>query len=271
MLWVNARVLLLGCGLGVALAMDFTAQAVAHFVWIETDSTARPGIEQSIRVYFGEYQESLREEAGGRLDTIDGVTLRIVDPKRVQTEIMLTKKGNHFEGTLPSCTPGRYAVMAEQREAAVQDLTKYDIGIVKPMFHARTQFMCFEEGRVGEREPDTAAHQDLDVIPLSKGLNLAKGTLTYGPGGEIVVKVVFQGAPFASKHLLVHAPIGWDKELHTDSQGIASFTPPWPGRYVFEAEHQEKTPGQFKGKSFEAIRHRGTLALEVVPEKTREK
>ena len=258
-------------GIAIGLVLGFASQAVAHFMWIETDATARPGSEQSIRVYFGEYQEFLREEAGGRLDTIDGVTLRIVDPKRAQTDLVLTKKDNHFEGRLPSCMPGRYAVMAEQREARVQDLTKHNIGIVKPMFHARAQFLCFEAGRVGEREADTTEHQELDVIPLSKGLNLSKGTLSYGPGGEIVVKVLFKGAPFAAKHLLVHAPIGWDKELHTDSQGIASFTPLWPGRYVFEAEHQEKTPGVFKEKPFEAIRHRGTLALEVLPEKAMEK
>jgi uncharacterized GH25 family protein len=258
-------------GAGIVLTLAFATHAVAHFMWIETEATARPGSEQPIRVYFGEYQEFLREEAGGRLDTIDGVTLRIVDPKRAATDVMLTKKGNYFEGMVPSCMPGRYAVVAEQSEAVVQDLTKYDMGIVKPKFHARTHFLCFEEGRVGEREPDVAAHQDLDVIPLSKGLNLAKGTLSYSPGGEIVVKVLFKGQPFASKHLLVHAPIGWDKELHTDAQGIASFTPLWPGRYVFEAEHQEKTPGEFKGKPFEAVRHRGTLALQVVPDKAAEK
>lgn len=271
MVSINPRKGLSCCSMVAALALGFASQAAAHFMWIETDATAQPGHAQPIRVYFGEYQEFLREEGGGRLDTIDGVTLRIVDPKRAQTDVMLTKKGNHFEGTLPSCIPGRYAVMAEQREAHVQDLTKYDMGIVKPMFHARGQFLCFEEGRVGEREPDAAVHQDLDVIPLTKGLNLAKGTLTYGPGGEIVVKVLFKGAPFASKHLLVHAPIGWDKELHTDAHGIASFTPPWTGRYVFEAEHQEKTPGEFKGKPFEAVRHRGTLALDVMPEKATEK
>ncbi|MBA2251689.1 MAG: DUF4198 domain-containing protein [Nitrospirales bacterium] len=267
---VNARMVLSCAGLGIAFALGFAAQASAHFMWIETDATAHPERAQSIRLYFGEYQEFLREEAGGRLDTLDGVTLRIVDSKRVVTHVALTKKGNYFEGTLPSCMPGRYIVLAEQHEAAVQDLTKHDMGIVKPMFHGRAQFLCFEEGRVGEREPDVAVQQDFDVIPLSKGLNLAEGTLGYWPGGEIVVKVLFKGVPFAAKALLVHSPIGWDKELHTDSHGIASFTPLWPGRYVFEAEHQEKTPGEFKGKPFKAVRHRGTLGLQVMPKKATE-
>lgn len=262
---------LFGISIGVTLVAALASPVSAHFVWVETDAKASPGSEQSIKVYFGEYHEFLREEAGGKLDTIDGVTLRIVDPKRAVTDISVTKKGNHFEGTLPSCIPGRYAVIAEQHEAGVQDLTKHDLGIVKPVFHARTQFVCFEDGRVSERDGESAPPLDLDVIPLSKGLNLAKGTINYWPGGEIVAKVVFKGKPLASTQLFVHSPIGWDKELHTDSQGVVSFTPLWPGRYVLEVVHVEKTPGEFKGKPFEAFRHRATLSLQVITEKTVEK
>jgi uncharacterized GH25 family protein len=104
----------------------------------------------------------------------------------------------------------------------------------------------------------------LEVIPLSHGTNLSYGAFSHKVSSEIVFKVMFKGAPVASRAVLVHAPIGWDKELHTDSQGVASFTPLWPGFYVVEVEYQEKTPGEYKGKSFEAIRHRGTLTVDVL-------
>jgi hypothetical protein len=45
---------------------------------------------------------------------------------------------------------------------------------------------------------------------------------------------------------------------------VASFTPLWPGFYVVEVEYQEKTPGEYKGKAFEALRHRGTLTVDVL-------
>lgn len=243
----------------------------AHFVWVETDRLASPGEDHPISVYFGEYQEFLREEAGGRLDTIDGVTLHVIDPKRVHHDIPLTKKGNHFAGHLPSCIPGRYAVTAHQQDAAVQDLTKHDMGIVKPLYYARTEFVCYVDGRVGERQPEPVPALDLEVLPLSRGLDLSRRSVSSRVGSEIVLKVVFKGAPVVSRPVLVHSPIGWDKELHTDSQGVASFHPAWPGFYVVEVEYQEKTPGQFKGKPFEALRHRATLAVQVIGDDPKEK
>ncbi len=243
----------------------------AHFMWIETDGRADPGADHPISVYFGEYQEFLREEAGGRLDTLDGVTLQVIDPKRVQHDIPLTKQGNRFAGRFPACIPGRYAVTARQQDAAVQDLTKHDMGIVKPLYYARTEFVCYADGRVGERQPQPVPAADLEVLPLSRGMDLSHQTVSPRVGSEVVLNVLFKGAPVASRQVLVHSPIGWDKELHTDTQGVASFHPAWPGFYVVEVEYQEKTPGQFKGKPFEAARHRATFTVRVTGDDPREK
>ena len=243
----------------------------AHFVWVEADATAPSETGQPLKVYFGEYSEFLREERGGRLDSIDGVTLRIQDPKRGKTDVTLNKQVNHFYGALTSCLPGRNAVVAEQVKAPVQDLRKHDLGIVKPMFYARTYFVCMEEGRVNEHERDHSTPLDLDMIPLTNGMNLATGRVTHVPGGEIVVKAFFKGQLLPGTQVLVHAPIGWDKELKTDAEGIVAFTPLWPGRYVLELIHVEKTPGEFQGKPYEALRHRSTLAIQVRAERSGEK
>jgi hypothetical protein len=248
----------------IAVVLSIAQPSSAHFMWVESNGPASPGEEHAIAVYFGEYQESLREEAGGRLDSLDGVTLDVIDPKRARHEIKLTKKDNHFIGQLPSCLPGRYGVTARQAEAPVQDLTKHDIGIVKPMFYARTEFVCYAEGRVGERQPEPSPTMDLEAILLSHGTDLPHGAVSHKVRSEIVFRVIFKGNPLASRAVLVHSPIGWDKELHTDSQGMASFTPLWPGVYVVEVEYQEKTSGEYKGKSFEAMRHRGTLTVDVL-------
>lgn len=249
--------------LAVAGVFAIWAPAQAHFMWIETGGSAVPGKEYPLAVYFGEYAEFLREESGGRLDTLDGVVLRVVDPRLKQIDIPLTKEQNRFSGVLSSCLPGRYAVMAYQRQAAVQDLTKHDMGIVKPMFYARSEFLCYADGRVGERQPSPQPELDLEVLPLSHGLDLAHKVLESRVGGEVVVQVLYKGQPLPFRQVLVHAPIGWDKELHTDAQGIAAFSPAWAGRYVVEVEYQDKTPGQYNERAYEAVRHRGTLAVQV--------
>ncbi|GMV50558.1 MAG: hypothetical protein NBKEAIPA_02513 [Nitrospirae bacterium] len=243
--------------------------AGAHFVWVETEATASADAGLPLKIYFGEYAELLREERGGRLDQIDGVTLRVQHAKQGRTDVSLTKQINHFAGSLSACTPGPNAVLAEQAQVPVQDLRKYDIGVVKPMFYARTSFLCVEEGRINEHERGPVAPMDLDLIPLTKGLSLATGRMTHAPGGEIVVKAVFKGKPLPNTQVLVHAPNGWDKELKSDAEGILAFTPLWPGRYVLEVVQVEPTPGEFQGKPYEAVRHRSTLSLQVKAERSR--
>jgi hypothetical protein len=103
----------------------------------------------------------------------------------------------------------------------------------------------------------------LDIIPITKSINLVMGELVPRPGSEVVVQVSFKKQPLPSTALLVHSPLGWDKEVRTDSQGIASFTPLWPGHYVLELVHVEKAPGEFKGKQYNAVRHRATTTIAV--------
>ena len=59
----------------------------------------------------------------------------------------LTKQVNHFVGSSPPVSRGGMRWSPEQTKAPVQDLRKHDLGIVKPMFYARTYFVCLEEPR----------------------------------------------------------------------------------------------------------------------------
>ena len=81
-----------------------------------------------------------------------------------------------------------------------------------------------DDGRVSEHEWDQSTPLDLDMIPLPKGLNLAIGRVRHVQGGEVVVKAFFKGQLLPDTQVLVHPPIGWDKELKTDAEGIVTFT-----------------------------------------------
>jgi uncharacterized GH25 family protein len=256
-------------GLALFITGAYWAQdAMAHFIWIEAPSEMSRDREPFVSLYFGEYQESIREEAGARLDKMDGAKAWVIDPKGNRLSLSLEKRGNRFVAVPKSpCPPGLYQVVAEHTEIEVQDLTKQDLGIVKPFYHARAQFLCADDRGIGEREKETDQTASLDILPLNKGINLAKGEITTGLGTEVAVKAIYQGHPLPSKSFMVHSPLGWSKEIKTDSQGIASFLPLWPGRYVFELLHLEKTPGEFKGKSYHAVRYRASLTLDVSGER----
>jgi hypothetical protein len=61
----------------------------------------------------------------------------------------------------------------------------------------------------------------------------------------------------------IHAPNTWSKELKTDESGVIRFKTPWPGQYVAEVIHLEKSPGEFGSAPYEAIRHRATFTWNV--------
>lgn len=238
--------------------------AQAHFIWIETDPKGEPGKNQKVEIYFGEPHEFLREEAGGRLDQHDRIEAWAAAAKGEKTKVGLKKGVNLFSGVITPQKVGRYNLTAKSLGHEVQDLTGFGQGISRPLFFARGQFLSFERGRVSEREEEIKEYLDLDIIPVTKSLDPLIGTIVPKVGNELVVRVVFKGKPLARQRVNAFGPNGWIKELpSTDSWGVTSFVPLWPGRYVLQISQDEKAPGEFKGKSYETLNYRATLSLLV--------
>lgn len=249
-------------GLLIALLRPLAVEA--HFIWIETDPKGAPGKDQNIQVYFGEPHEFLREEAGGRLDRHDELQAWTVGPKSEPTEIALKKELNRFSGVVTPQRVGRYNVIAKSLNHEVMDLTKYDRGIVKPLFFARTQFLSFESGRVSEREEEPKEYLDLDILPVTRALDPQKGSIVPKVGSEVAVRVIFQGEALVKRRVYAFGPNGWIKEMQaTDSWGVTTFVPLWPGRYVLQVMHNERAPGEFEGKPYEILNYRATLSILV--------
>ena len=72
--------------------------------------------------------------------------------------------------------------------------------------------------------------------------------VTPGPGGEIVVKAIFNEQRLPGTQVLVHAPNGWDKELKTDADGIVSFTPAVARPVCLGDDSCRKDTGEFEGR-----------------------
>ena len=238
--------------------------ARAHFVWVEVSPHAEPGKEQRVEVFFGEPHESLREESGGRLDQHEGLRAWVVDPRGRRTELALRKERNRFAGAFTPALPGRYNVEVVSDRHPVQDLTEFGGAITRPLYQARAQTLSFEAGRVSEREAEPAQTLDLDVVPITRSLDLARGTIAPPAGGELVLRVIFKGKPLAKRRVIALGPNGWSRELPaTDSFGATSFVPLWPGRYVVTVSSDEKQEGELRGARYQAIGYRATLSLLV--------
>lgn len=213
-----------------AALLSLAPAAFAHYLWIERDG-------ELVRVYFGEVNE-VREQSPGRLDEIVAPRLAAVADDGVERELAMERRRGSFAAPAPG---GAGSLVATETRYAVQDWTRHGIGVVKPMFYARSSAWP-------ARSPLPAATaMRLDVRPA--------------PGTAGAVEVLFDGKPLAGAKVVVHAPNGWDQEQKADEQGRARVAMPWRGQYVVEVIHKEAAAGEFEGKRFEAVRHRATLSV----------
>ena len=246
------------------LALVFSAtHTSAHFVWIESPSALPPNQPTIIKAYFGEYQESLKEQTGGRLDERAGLISWLLEPNGNKRALDISQESNHFQIPVTLSKPGAYSLLAIDQEEPVRDGTPYpSIGMwYKPMFYARTQFSIAAPPAASEHHTQTAETLPLDIVPSQPASSKTSNSLTVNETMEL--QVIFKGQPLAKAKPVAHAPNGWSKELETNDSGVTQFTPPWPGTYVLDYLNLEKISGTFQHTSYEAIRHRATLTIHV--------
>lgn len=218
-----ARNLLLTAGI---LCLPLAGKA--HYLWIESEKPTEA------RVYFGEFVEAVREKAGGRLDEREKLEGKLALADK-STPLKFDKQPDHFAVKLDQPTGW---LLVQDLTDGVKDWTKSDIGIVKPMFYARAA--------VANKPTPAKPALLLDILPVGEDPNQ--------------LRVVFKDQPLAKAKVLVSAPNLWMQELQTDEAGHVKISTPFPGRYVIEVIHKERTPGEFEGKAYEAIRHRATYS-----------
>jgi len=236
----------------------------AHFVWIESPSSLPPNQPTTAKAYFGEYNESLKEQTGGRLDERAGLTSWLIEPNGNKRGLGMTQETNYFRIPVKLSSPGPYNLLAIDQDEPVRDGTPYpSIGMhYKPMFYARTQFsIAGTPSSSSEHHTQMAETLELDIIPSQPVASNTSNSLTVNENMEF--QVIFKGQPLAKATPVAYAPNGWSKELQTNDEGVTQFTPLWPGTYVIDYVNLEKSPGQFQDTPYEAIRHRATLTIHV--------
>ncbi len=210
--------------------LAFLSEVQAHYLWMERDG------ESKIRVFFGEYQEGLREKSGGRLDEVTKLGSSSFDSEGKRTELKFLKKEDHFSAEIPSKTE---VILIKETDRPVADLRTYDIGIVKPIYYTRIH--------PTQNIVSIPSLLDLDFVPVSF------------ERGEF--QVMFKNRPLPKAKVMVYAPNTWMQEIHSDEQGMIRVPTPWPGEYVLEVINKERVAGEFQSKQYEAIRHRATLTF----------
>lgn len=230
-------------------AVFYPGVAQAHYLWLETSEPEARDSEVEVKVFYGEFEESLRETSAGRLGEVQSLEAWFERGNLLKGKISLEKEPGDFKGRVKIPAGQEFLLQAQELDRPVQDWRKYDIGVVKPQFYASAVVSGRRHLQKGEGYPVPEEKTTLGLYPV----RLDK---------EAELRVFFQGKPAPGAKVSVHAPNGWSKEIKADDAGAVRFPLPWAGQYVFEAVRLEKKPGEFQGVPYEAIRHRATFAWE---------
>lgn len=232
----------------------------AHFIWIETPQTTTIGNNHILNIFFGEVNFDTKETSPGRLDEMNDLKTTCLNPKNEASQLPLTKQKDRFTTNFTPKETGIYQILTTNTDANVMNLTKANLGIVKPMYYSRQLILCLDKSNPNmPKTPPIKPYFDLDLIP-----ELSNTSQNSFPVNKpINFYAYFKKIPTKGGKIFAHAPNGWSKEIDADQQGFCSFTPLWEGQYVIDWTYTENSSGTYKDKPFETIRHRTVLTIYV--------
>jgi hypothetical protein len=211
--------------LAALLALSFIGAASAHSLWLE-----RQG--DGLQLYFGEFEENLREASPGLLDRLSPqAKVAMAADKALKVD----KTAGFF--TVAGVVSADDSVVAEDVRIAERRGGEKPVRVL-----ARLGARYVADFK--ERPPVNT----LDVVPAGK------------PGA---FKVFYQGKPLAKAKLELIAESGWKREFKTDEQGAVEAPLPWRGTYVIEVQHSDATPGKLGEEAYDTLRCASTLSFRL--------
>lgn len=232
--------------LTLALIIAVTAQSFAHYLWIETNTTGTRGIEQNVKVYFGEYTYGVIEQVNGEaFPNVKNFTLWVIDAKGNKTKLETTAFEDHYLAKFTPKTNGTYTVVLNNNEIDVIDYTQYDFGIFKTHYHSTAKV------QVGNTITETTAVNEAGITVKDVSKN----------DSEVQLQVLYKNRPLAKNELKVFVADLWSKTLETDENGMVSFKLPWKTKYIVETTTKEEVPGTYNGKDYQFIWHCATYSI----------
>jgi len=218
----------------------------AHYIWIESPNISKVGKEIKVKILYGEYNEGRQEVKGGRLEELDGIVFWAIGPNGEKEELEVHMETKYYQVKFTPTKKGRYTFIATNNVREVVDWSNHNIGVVRPVYYASTQINVSNIS--SKNSINTALYPELTMIPQSSK-----------DKSKPQFKLLFNNKPLANAKISVHAPKEWSKDYETDSNGFFTFDSLCNGQYVIECIYKEEKTGVYKGKKYEASRHRATF------------
>lgn len=216
--------------------------ASAHAIWIETELKGSKNKSQEVRVYLGEYAENQRDSVAHWFSNLRDIKLYVTTPGGNREQITVREDGRCLIGNFTPSTDGNYTLSVSHTVETIYGETKIE-------YYATATVI------IGKEIPSQlSTNTALAIVPGAEELkNL----------GTVPLTVFHDKRPLAGSKIEIISPEGWVKELKSNQNGEASFSPLQAGLYMLEASTNEKTPGTHNGKPYKSVTHLVTHCINV--------
>jgi hypothetical protein len=205
------------------MSFGLVSTAAAHSIWVEREG-------DGAHLYFGEFDENLREASPGLLDRLKPEAKVAGSDKALK----LDKQATFFAVAGPLAKDD--SIVAE------------NVAVTERRGDKPTKVLNRLGARTVADFKELPAVNTLDIVPAGK------------PGQ---FKVFYQGKPLATAKAELIAESGWKREFKTDEQGLFEAPLPWRGGYVIEVQHTDATPGKLGEEAYDSVRCASTLFVRV--------
>ncbi|MBD2703922.1 DUF4198 domain-containing protein [Spirosoma sp. BT702] len=214
-----------------------------HALWIETNSTGQKGQKQTVKIIYSEPDEA-PEKVGDWYSDVKEFELWLIGPDQQKTKLNVTPAQDYFAAEFTPQQEGVYTLAIGHGAKDLGGTTKY-------------QFNATAIVTVGKTNATSTVHpNELNVAETQFGKE-------YKVGKAISLAGFFKEKPSEKLRIEISSPSGWNRAIQTNAEGVAEFTPLWPGVYKIEASKTEKTTGEQNGKPYQAVWRCATYVLNV--------
>ncbi len=228
--------------LALSLLLTLSVSSIfAHAIWIESSPVGVKGKQQTVRVYYGEYEHAQIEKTTAWYSDLNKLEVYLVQPDQSRTKLSLTDKGESLEASFIPATEGTYTI--------------YTSHIAKDLWEEkRFQFSSSVMVQVGKNQNPAAS------VPA---YGLSAAARQYIQGDKVTVTLSKQGSALTDKEVTIMASQGWVKKHKTDAQGSVSFDAGLAGIYIIEYGQNEEEAGNWNGNPYKETWQTVTTSVAV--------
>lgn len=230
--------------LAIAFVLFSIGNLFAHALWIQTGTTGKIGQKQSVKIIYSEPDDKPEKLADWYSDVKD-FELWLITPDKQKVKLTTVAGEDHFTSEFTPEKDGVYTLSVSKAAKDLGGTTIYE-------------FNASAIVKVGKSLTGNDAAGDGNAISV-----FTDASKVFKVNQPFSFTTLLKGKPTENLHVGVASPSGWNKNISSEANGVATFTPVWPGTYKLEVSTSEETSGDHFGKPYKAIWRCATLLVDV--------